>query len=105
MSESPAPLGTSLPETPGTCPPGCKHDDTASLPETAQQDRLNRVKAFVTNLKQAEKPFSDGFVIDGVLAIIDDNIHLEVLDFSPPTERDIALAQKVAEKLGLGEKL
>lgn len=35
MTMSDAPLGTSLPETPGTCPPGCKHDEPPSIPETA----------------------------------------------------------------------
>jgi hypothetical protein len=65
------------------------------------ENLLARIKAFVTNVKNADNRFGNGFAVDGVLAIIDDNVHLETLDFSPPTEAEILHGQEIAEQLGI----
>jgi len=67
------------------------------------KDKVERVLIFLKNLKNADPTdnrFSTDFVIDGVLAILNDDIHLEYLYFGPLTENDIKTANNIAEMVG-----
>ena len=73
----------------------------AALPAIPLDDRLERIMAFAANVRDVERVGKD-FLVDGIMAIIDRDLHLELLDFTPPTDADIAWAKEVSEKLGLG---
>lgn len=84
----------------GTAEMGVK-ERIAALPAIPLDDRLERIMAFAANVRDVERVGKD-FLVDGIMAIIDRDLHLELLDFTPPTDADIAWAKEVSEKLGLG---